>query len=172
MHVERLKRLIRIMERVRDEEFKFNMASWVSTDDDCSDVKCGTSCCALGWAALDPENNAEGLMWVRRAIYDVNQTPLSSLEELASFYITHTKSFVADSDPAKIIFTGDLDCVFNLDVGAKFFELSDIQTKALFLPNRMRDVINLNELDQVNYNEHLTPNHVIFVINAILKRKI
>ncbi len=58
MNVTRLLHLITVLERVERERLGFNMGIWHASTDQHS---CGTTCCAGGWAALDPVFNAEGL---------------------------------------------------------------------------------------------------------------
>ena len=61
-NIERLKHLIVILEHVDEEvtansqgRFGFDINNWFEEDD------CGTVACALGWAAIDPKFQAEGL---------------------------------------------------------------------------------------------------------------
>lgn len=49
MHYERLERLAALLDTVPPE--KFDLGSWA----------CGTTACAIGWAALDPTFRSEGL---------------------------------------------------------------------------------------------------------------
>lgn len=58
MNTERLEHLITIMHDVTILHKKFDMNSWAIK----SPMECGTTCCALGWAALDPKCIAEGLV--------------------------------------------------------------------------------------------------------------
>ena len=51
MNVDRLTRLAALLDRVRRQRRDFVMRRWV----------CGTSACALGWAALEPAFQVEGL---------------------------------------------------------------------------------------------------------------
>ena len=57
MNTERLEHLITIMQDVTILRKKFDMNAWATRDTN----ECGTTCCALGWAALDPKCMAEGL---------------------------------------------------------------------------------------------------------------
>ncbi len=49
MNIERLQHLITVLENVPAE--RFDLAEW----------QCGTTACAVGWAALDPVFNKQGL---------------------------------------------------------------------------------------------------------------
>lgn len=68
-HTKRLLRLAEILAAVPD--FQFNMDTWGEHGDDREPTPeqnyCGTSACALGWAALDGQFRADGLAsrWVR-----------------------------------------------------------------------------------------------------------
>ena len=53
MNKERLKHLVTILQGVNPA--LFNLRDWVNNKE------CGTICCALGWAAQDPEFNKQGL---------------------------------------------------------------------------------------------------------------
>jgi len=57
MNTERLEHLITIMQDVTTLRKKFDMKAWLTHNTN----ECGTTCCALGWAALDPKCIAEGL---------------------------------------------------------------------------------------------------------------
>lgn len=58
MNVDRLTRLAALLDRVQAEGRGFDMAWWKHRGD------CGTVACAVGWAASDPEFQAEGLRLV------------------------------------------------------------------------------------------------------------
>ena len=51
----RLRNLITVLQEVADKKLHFTMYLFISHSE------CGTSACALGWAALDPEFNKKGL---------------------------------------------------------------------------------------------------------------
>lgn len=53
MHVQRLKRLIKVLEGLRPEQLDLNVYA-KKTD-------CGTVACAVGWGAMDPELASQGL---------------------------------------------------------------------------------------------------------------
>jgi len=58
---EALQQLIRVLEKVREDDRPFDMSSWYD-DENSQDIKlltmpaedCGTASCAAGWAARDP----------------------------------------------------------------------------------------------------------------------
>ncbi len=65
MNINKLKTLIAIMTRVRDEHREFDLNLWQEVTDNGNDdealeteqavVDCGTSCCVAGWLAVSPE---------------------------------------------------------------------------------------------------------------------
>lgn len=57
MNRERLEHLKEILAKVPEDEF--DMDHWTPAEAERYD--CGTACCALGWAAQDPQFNDEGL---------------------------------------------------------------------------------------------------------------
>lgn len=56
MNVENLKHMVLILEEVIEADGGFNLDTWADADE-----HCGTSCCAMGYAALDPKFIAQGL---------------------------------------------------------------------------------------------------------------
>jgi hypothetical protein len=66
MNSERLEHLITIMEKVAEKQRPFNMTAWALPKHDF----CNTPCCALGWAAFDPQCVSEGLHM--QATWDVS----------------------------------------------------------------------------------------------------
>jgi hypothetical protein len=61
MKQERLEMLIDVLQRVQDDDLPFDMGAWIERKS-----PCGTSACALGYAALDPRFQALGLRMVTR----------------------------------------------------------------------------------------------------------
>lgn len=53
MHIQRLKRLITVLENLRPEQFNIRTFG--------RETNCGTVACAVGWGALDPELMSQGL---------------------------------------------------------------------------------------------------------------
>ena len=61
---ERLERLIVVMEEVEAQHKAFSIRTWMSAPKNKDLTECGTTCCAAGYAALDPMLQAEGLQLV------------------------------------------------------------------------------------------------------------
>ena len=67
MNKERLEHLITVLEGVKAASLPFNLNNWIahheSNDQTTGNAveSCGTACCALGYAALDPVFRAQGL---------------------------------------------------------------------------------------------------------------
>lgn len=66
MNIERLQHLITVLEGIPTDNFDLSGWTQSSIPDDANQqelIECGTVCCAVGWACLDPKFNAEGLTW-------------------------------------------------------------------------------------------------------------
>lgn len=59
INLDRVHRLIEILERVQEKNAPFNMVSWF--EDDESPHDCGTAACAMGHACRDPQFQEQGL---------------------------------------------------------------------------------------------------------------
>jgi len=102
MNTERLEHLITIMQDVTILRKKFDMSSWATSNTN----ECGTTCCALGWAALDPKCMAEGLIlqasWLLdqfesdgpRIIMDVTLTSAEAWDKTEDAMREYAVSFV------------------------------------------------------------------------------
>ena len=61
MNRENIQKAIRVMERVRDQNYEFDMRNWQTPGDgiflaaEKDAVACGTACCFAGWIAISPE---------------------------------------------------------------------------------------------------------------------
>jgi len=82
MNKERLLVLANFLDTVPT--FKFDLTSWRHhpgadhyvqdsdlVDSNLTDMTCGTTACAVGWACSIPEFNAQGLFWEDRPVYEV-----------------------------------------------------------------------------------------------------
>lgn len=61
MNTVRMRIVERVLQQVVHEDWKFNMSNWFG-DDAGLRADCGTTACAAGWTARDPEANAQGLI--------------------------------------------------------------------------------------------------------------
>jgi len=151
MHVERIKRLIQIMSELEQNDRLLRMASWVSPIYDNEQEICGTACCALGWAAFDPQFQDEGLVMMMEA--PGGDTPVKTMQEMnerlkkSEFSIAYPM-FNRLSDP--------------FQSGADFFDITDEQSAWLF--------------DSVNYEprfrstgKRVAPQDVINRLNFLLE---
>lgn len=59
MNIDALKHLISILEQIKKEKRPFDLGNWVTYNQ--NNPVCGTACCAMGYAALDPVFQAAGL---------------------------------------------------------------------------------------------------------------
>jgi hypothetical protein len=59
MNIDALKHLIVVLEQIKKEKRPFDLGNWVTYDQ--NNPTCGTACCAMGYAALDPVFQAAGL---------------------------------------------------------------------------------------------------------------
>lgn len=139
MNRPRLRRLIEVLEKVRDEERPFCMDVWVAAipDDEPPLLTvpvqdCGTASCALGWAARDPVLRAEGL----------------------GFYGGCTAPHYKEG--SRIM--GSM----GLRAGADFFEIGYQQSAELFLPSRYPGGQNEAEPSRIS------PDEVIAKIKKLL----
>lgn len=163
MNVERLKRLRDIMVAINEidpnpgeDNSLFNLSYWVGDSKGLTNkedhiqapeqkdlssldfVKCGSACCALGWAAVDPLLSSQGL-YLKKAVgfgHDVIRFKESK----------------------------------NYEAGARFFDITERQSKYLFDPESfMYDSLILDNDGNTLYDSDLiTPQHVITRIDEIL----
>ena len=133
MNIQRLHRLIQIMEKVRDEKRPLYMGAWVMRQyDDWGGLRpipslatppeeCGTASCALGWAARDHEFIKEGL----------------SLSGVAPHYI------------------GPYHDYYGYTAGAKFFGITMDQSLHLFSPDAYGVEISPSDITPDMVIEHI-----------------
>ena len=74
MNIERLNILIDILENVQKEHKEFNLSHWadISNNIENNDPICGTTACAMGYAALDPRFSELGLHLVATVPFNEN----------------------------------------------------------------------------------------------------
>jgi len=94
MNLARMNHLITVLEGVERAKKRFDLTSWVSNKidvDTCSGEKpvvaeaCGTSACALGYAALDPVFQAEGLGFEVAFADQFGKCRTEMVKDIASF---------------------------------------------------------------------------------------
>ena len=85
--VERMNRIIEIMEGVkRHKKTKmFDMGGWIDKIYDNNNEFCGTSCCIMGYAALDPQLQKEGLHLDVYVVSAIDNGEMKTITSQASF---------------------------------------------------------------------------------------
>jgi hypothetical protein len=111
MHVERLKHLITILERVEAEHKTFDMSGWGTYD---HKLNCQTSGCALGYACFDPVFQKEGLSYKFHVGEDDDGYEYEKKDFLPYFnkfygFGAATKFFELDYYTSEFIFGNKLD---------------------------------------------------------------
>lgn len=150
MNVPRLKRLKVVMARQDKFDTGFNMSSWASRGVPKigragGPHLCGTTCCALGHAALDPVLSKQGLYLLVRA--NGGEHEVSSLQELVALgRIAWAEVHLADQH-------------YGLDAAMEFFGLSCDEARYLFMPSHYPD-------------RRVRPRHVIKHIDDVLAGKL
>jgi len=150
MHITRMERLHDLMMEVEAKSLAFDMSSWVqhaelNGDPDpeigTTDLTCGTTCCALGWAGFDPAMQAEGL---RITLYGRRETAdgkfgirIQQFQEQPATVEQLAERLLAAEDEGVTFY--DIDVVFGERIakgaGAAFFGLTNQQAEWLFMPD-------------------------------------
>lgn len=124
MNRKRLERLIKVLQEVRRERKPFTIDSWsiMVSRFDHSIVNrrgnsCGTACCALGYATLDPSFRRQGLSLKTADGKPVTSRNIAKVEEKGAI-----------TEP---VFNG----YWGLSAGAAFFDISDNEAAYLFMPH-------------------------------------
>jgi hypothetical protein len=155
MNVERLTHLLEIMEGVRDRQLSFNIGAWLThppasqSPKEPKDQWCGTTACALGYAALDPIFSEAGLK------IKFDGRIIDTLEEFNTIVHDGTKN-------RRGIGVWDVSISYNGEIayeaGAAFFGISDQASEWLF--------------DNMNYDrsEYNNPSAVIARIKKVIER--
>lgn len=97
MHVERVARLVEVLDEVARCDAPFDIKRWA----------CGTTACALGWAARDPRLNREGL---RLRPHSVQRCRLDGCEEP---YFSDHSGYHLGYDAASAFFGVDIAMAFD-----------------------------------------------------------
>lgn len=149
VYIRRLRHLADILLRM-PEQVDFNLGGWgfAGLDDKGDFIKdpelleegCGTTCCAAGWAALDPEFQAEGFMPIHKL-----ENPLHTSHSLTPVYIFDLSDLV-DELARSGLEAWESEQAYSLNPGYKptgvmlrdfracqlFFGLTDRDTSSLF----------------------------------------
>lgn len=128
MNVKRLRWMIEILEGVEAERGSFNLDNWATVNE------CGTTGCAMGYAALDPDMRSDGL---RLVVLIRNGIKLR---------IFHPASVDAFNALARCEVTADPEAVVigyptyqennDFEAAAAFFDILHDTSKNLFHPDR------------------------------------
>lgn len=151
MHTERMEQLIRVLEEVQAARKPFDLRDWAypcdakgnlldldgcESDAEREALTCGTACCAIGHAGLDPWMMAQGL---RLVIEDYNSTNGSETLIEAHKVEDLTRAFVIS--PATVVspvyVTADGEKMHNRAVEA-FFDISRPAVLWLFHPHHYK----------------------------------
>lgn len=127
MNVRLMKRLILILEEVIAADGGFNMKHWGQ-----GNAHCGTSCCAMGYAALDPEFRKAGLRM--ELFIGVNER--GRPQTVAGF-----NRLIERHSPAQGTLTATLRCgsYYDLDAVEVVLDLDGDLATHLFMPTRYAD---------------------------------
>lgn len=115
----RLLRLAKLLEALPPERFNFNVwvgANWKGS----SDLSCGTSACALGWATTIPQFREFGLRLVRNPAYSIGGG--------GGYVALYPRGSAARSV--------GLQRAVHVEAGAVIFGVTSAEAGLLFLPSR------------------------------------
>jgi hypothetical protein len=134
MNKERLERLIGVLEGVKAANKAFDIGSWIQETVGLSGAEaCGTTCCACGYAALDPAFQAEGLH-LRGQVCDPNHFQLSSWnDEGVLTSVAEFNAFLRAHAGIKCIrVTIEFDGLQDFEAASAFFEIEEEAAFYLF----------------------------------------
>ncbi len=154
MNRDRLRHLVTVLERVRDQRLAFNLANWVGSRTPAEGSKensCGTVCCAFGWAAFDPEFNEQGLRIQTSWDEEERACPILTGDE-------HRQRVRNDLLPPSVG-VPKFEDETGMGAAQKFFGLTAPQARHLFIPSEYLPL----RTDQI------TTNTVIGRIEALLR---
>lgn len=150
MNRERLEHLIVVLEGVKKARQGFYMGAWavgsgvVNLEEATGKLEpCGSACCAMGYAALDPVFMKEGLRL--RPKFSSKAEPFSGLADFNAFVAA---DHFREAEP---LFEG----LKQMDAAEAFFDLSENDAYSLFSPEGYR-------------KSKVTPTMVITKIRALL----
>jgi len=174
MHVERMQHLLTVMQAVRDDQLPFDLNTWVwPTVESVLDVAgevCGTTCCALGWAALDQSFQKQGLSF-RLLPSDESCQWYSSGDQDEIITDTKRLNFLMKEEERWLVTIGFVTADddgprrrHGFDAAEKFFEITDYQSCWLFDPDYY------DEYEPQSTGESVTPQDVITRIEMLLEK--
>jgi hypothetical protein len=171
MNIDRLNHLITVMEGVERANKAFNLTDWVFSEElkpgradngylvGSLKESCGTACCALGYAALDPEFTKDGLklqVEYQESGDEYDQVmDVSTIKEYNALIRDKTKQ-VFGAVPYFSEFTGYL-------AGSAFFNITTEAAEYMFGPTSYKQY---QEQDMP-----ITPRMVIEHINTVISNK-
>jgi len=131
MNIEALKHLIAVLEKIKREKRPFDLGNWVTYDK--NKPVCGTACCAMGYAALDPTFQAAGLTF---HIEDPDGVEIN-IETVKDFNKLNELAYV-DDDEFYFKFENIRDNGY--EIAKKLFGFEEyITTEILFYPGYYED---------------------------------
>lgn len=128
MKIGNMRALSRLMRRLQKERAMFNMNKWAGHEHSVFEENnvCGTTCCALGHAALQPFFQKQGLQL--RTVFTLRPKVITSYEAL-------DRRLERDPDETLSVY---LENQKGYDAGAELFGISRQQAFLLFNPGRYR----------------------------------
>lgn len=140
MNIERLTRLKEIMQTVHDEKKPFTLATWVYLGS--RPGECGTTACAMGYAALDPEFQKQGLGWETSYSRYANDPSEDTYIKTIKLSGIVSRRDIPGGNTTKV-FSVDIYPVYlgrnRFDAAAAFFGLNDTESRYLFSDLPYRD---------------------------------
>lgn len=131
MNIDALKHLISILEQIKKEKRPFDLGNWVTYNK--NNPVCGTACCAMGYAALDPVFQAAGLSF---HIEDSDGVEIN-IETVKDFNKLNELAYVDDDE---FYFKFENIRVSGYDVAVKLFGFENhVTADVLFYPGYYQD---------------------------------
>jgi hypothetical protein len=143
MRVDRLERLKAVLREVEEQQKPFNIGAWMAKTHPATQelvnghnlgAFCGTACCAMGWAAFDPELRGQGLhMIVRTILPDFSDGPKSEWKAVSSLEDFDARFVETVRDPGSFIETTvAFDDAIGFQAAAEFFAIGVDEAIRLF----------------------------------------
>lgn len=125
MHKDRMELLVRVLDGIEAKGKRFNMGTWFDPPED--GISCGTTACALGWAALDPRFHELGLCM--GVSCDENG-------EEHSYRCTTIEQICLHGDARSIDVTPVWEDFMGYDAAIMLFDISEKAAHYIFDPSR------------------------------------
>lgn len=131
-HKARLERLIVVLEEVETRKKPFNLRSWIEGPDpeDTPREACGTTACALGYAALDPVLRDEGLRMVTDVLSDDGVRETIDVPDIATF----NELIRTAENPLDVEVQPFFQNLTGFEAGVRFFGIVGAASEYLFGP--------------------------------------